>query len=646
MEPVRFEDLGVDERILRAVTEMGFEEATPIQAKAIPEVMTGQDIIGQAQTGTGKTASFGIPMLQKVDPKNKHVQAIVLCPTRELAIQSADEIRKLAKFMHGIKVLPIYGGQDIVKQIRSLKTGVQVLIGTPGRVMDHMRRHTIKLDDLKIVVLDEADEMLNMGFREDIETILSQTPEERQTLLFSATMPQPIMEIARTYQKNAKIVKVVKRELTVANIEQYYYEVRPKNKEEVLSRLLDIYNPALSVVFCNTKRQVDELVEGLKGRGYFAEGLHGDMKQQQRDRVMNGFRNGRTEILVATDVAARGIDVDDVDAVFNYDLPQDDEYYVHRIGRTGRAGKNGKAFTFITGREFYKLKDIQRYCRTKIIAKQVPSLNDVANVKADKIFEKVAGMIDEDNLKPYIRMIEEKLEKEDYTTLDLAAAFLRMALGDEDKSVEVDDFGDTGAEDGMVRLFINIGKNQKARPGDILGAIEKIPAKNIYILPNNGNIILAAEQAKDLTKDKAVHVIPTKNIPQGIAAMINFVEGFTPEQNEEAMTEALSEVKSGQVTYAVRDTVIDGKEIKAGNIMGLSDKTIEVVGTDVVDTTIDLLKKMMDEESELITIYYGEEGTKEDAEKIAKAIEGIDDEMEVEIQYGGQPIYYYFVSVE
>ena len=471
MEPVRFEDLGVDERILRAVTEMGFEEATPIQAKAIPEVMTGQDIIGQAQTGTGKTASFGIPMLQKVDPKNKHVQAIVLCPTRELAIQSADEIRKLAKFMHGIKVLPIYGGQDIVKQIRSLKTGVQVLIGTPGRVMDHMRRHTIKLDDLKIVVLDEADEMLNMGFREDIETILSQTPEERQTLLFSATMPQPIMEIARTYQKNAKIVKVVKRELTVANIEQYYYEVRPKNKEEVLSRLLDIYNPALSVVFCNTKRQVDELVEGLKGRGYFAEGLHGDMKQQQRDRVMNGFRNGRTEILVATDVAARGIDVDDVDAVFNYDLPQDDEYYVHRIGRTGRAGKNGKAFTFITGREFYKLKDIQRYCRTKIIAKQVPSLNDVANVKADKIFEKVAGMIDEDNLKPYIRMIEEKLEKEDYTTLDLAAAFLRMALGAEDKSVEVDDFGDTGAEDGMVRLFINIGKNQKARPGDILGAI-------------------------------------------------------------------------------------------------------------------------------------------------------------------------------
>ena len=471
METVRFEEMGLSEEIQKAVRYMGFEEASPIQAKAIPAMISGIDLIGQAQTGTGKTAAFGIPILEKVDPKLKKLQAIVLCPTRELAIQVADEIRNLSRYMHGIKVLPIYGGQDIVKQIRSLKSGTQIVIGTPGRVMDHMRRKTMKLDFVHTVVLDEADEMLNMGFREDIEFVLSGVPEERQTVLFSATMPKPIMEITKKFQNNAKVIKVTKKELTVPNIEQYYYEVRPKNKEEVLSRLLDIYNPALSVVFCNTKRQVDELVEGLKGRGYFAEGLHGDMKQQQRDRVMNGFRNGRTEILVATDVAARGIDVDDVDAVFNYDLPQDDEYYVHRIGRTGRAGKNGKAFTFITGREFYKLKDIQRYCRTKIIAKQVPSLNDVANVKADKIFEKVAGMIDEDNLKPYIRMIEEKLEKEDYTTLDLAAAFLRMALGDEDKSVEVDDFGDTGAEDGMVRLFINIGKNQKARPGDILGAI-------------------------------------------------------------------------------------------------------------------------------------------------------------------------------
>ena len=471
MSTVLFEDLDLNPQILRAIKEMGFEEATPIQAQSIPAVMSGRDVIGQAQTGTGKTASFGIPLLHKVDPKLKKTQALILCPTRELAIQVSNELHNLAKYMHGIKILPIYGGQEIGKQIRSLKGGVQIIVGTPGRVMDHLRRKTIRCDFIHTIILDEADEMLNMGFREDIEEVLKYLPEDRQTVLFSATMPKEIMEITKQYQKDALTIKVVKKELTVKNIEQYYYDVRRKDKLDILTRLLDVYDPKLSLVFCNTKHMVDELANALQTRGYFAEGLHGDMKQQQRDRVMNGFRNGRTEILVATDVAARGIDVDDVDAVFNYDLPQDDEYYVHRIGRTGRAGKNGKAFTFITGREFYKLKDIQRYCRTKIIAKQVPSLNDVANVKADKIFEKVAGMIDEDNLKPYIRMIEEKLEKEDYTTLDLAAAFLRMALGDEDKSVEVDDFGDTGAEDGMVRLFINIGKNQKARPGDILGAI-------------------------------------------------------------------------------------------------------------------------------------------------------------------------------
>ena len=267
---MRFEELEINSKIIRAVTDMGFEEATPIQAKAIPVVLSGVDVIGQAQTGTGKTAAFGIPMLERIDPKDKHLQAIVLCPTRELAIQVADEIRKLAKFMHSIKVLPIYGGQDIVKQIRSLKSGVQIMIGTPGRVMDHMRRKTVKFNQVKMVVLDEADEMLNMGFREDIETILEKVPEERQTVLFSATMPKPIMEIAGKYQKDAQTVKVVRKELTVQNIEQYYFEVSPKSKEEVLSRLIDIYNPNLSIIFCNTKRQVDELVSALKGRGYFA----------------------------------------------------------------------------------------------------------------------------------------------------------------------------------------------------------------------------------------------------------------------------------------------------------------------------------------------------------------------------------------
>ncbi|MCI5899995.1 MAG: DEAD/DEAH box helicase [Firmicutes bacterium] len=474
MDTVKFEDLGLDTRILRAITEMGFEEPSPIQAKAIPEVMSGRDVIGQAQTGTGKTAAFGIPLLQKIDPKNRKLQAIVLCPTRELAIQVADEIRRLCKFMHGIKVLPVYGGQDISIQIRSLKGGVQLVIGTPGRVMDHLRRHTLKFDELHTIVLDEADEMLNMGFREDIETILKDAPQERQTILFSATMPQPILDITRNYQKDAVMVRVVKKELTVKNIDQYYYEVKQKNKEEVLSRLIDMYNPKLSLVFCNTKKRVDELTEALKGRGYFAEGLHGDLKQSQRDRVMKGFRTGKTEILIATDVAARGIDVDDVEAVFNYDLPQDDEFYVHRIGRTGRAGRVGKAFTFVVGREVYKLKDIQRYCKTKIYAQPVPSLNDVTAIRLEKVMEEIEEIIKNEDLRSMMRVIERQINEEDYTAMDIAAAFLKKYMGEFEQNTlpkREDDFGDTGAEEGMVRLFINIGKKQKVRPGDILGAV-------------------------------------------------------------------------------------------------------------------------------------------------------------------------------
>jgi ATP-dependent RNA helicase DeaD len=474
MEKLKFEELEINPSIIRAVEAMGFEEMSPIQAKAIPIVLQGRDIVGQAQTGTGKTAAFGIPLLQKVDVKNKSLQAIVLCPTRELAIQVADEVRKLAQFMHGIKVLPVYGGQEISKQIRSLKSGVQIIIGTPGRVMDHMRRKTVKFDNVNMVILDEADEMLNMGFREDIETILSQVPEERQTVLFSATMPGPILEIARTYQNNAEMIRVVKKELTVPKIEQYYYEVSPKNKEDVLSRLLDMYNPKLSLVFCNTKKQVDELTTALQGRGYFAEGLHGDLKQQQRDRVMHSFRSGRTEILVATDVAARGIDVDDVEAVFNYDVPQDDEYYVHRIGRTGRAGREGRAFTLVVGREVFKLKDIMRYCKTKIKAQPIPSINDVTAVKAEKVLDKLKSIIENEDLSKMVNLIEERVNDEEYTSLDIAAAFLKMYIGEDlgkEEDSLLEDFGDTGAEAGMVRLFINLGKKQNVRPGDILGAI-------------------------------------------------------------------------------------------------------------------------------------------------------------------------------
>lgn len=471
---MKFDELNIDERILRAVEDMGFEETSPIQTQAIPAVLEGIDVIGQAQTGTGKTAAYSIPMLQKINPDVKKPQAIVLCPTRELAVQVAEEIRKLAKYMSDIKVLPVYGGQEIVRQIKSLKAGVQIIVGTPGRVMDHMRRKTVKFDSVSMVILDEADEMLDMGFREDMETILTETPEERQTVLFSATMPKPIMEIARKFQKDAKIIKVVRKELTVSNIDQFYYEVRPKNKTEILSRLIDIYNPKLSVVFCNTKRQVDELISELKGRGYFADGIHGDMKQQQRDRVMDDFRSGKTEILIATDVAARGIDVDGVDIVFNYDLPQDEEYYVHRIGRTGRAGKSGLALSFISGREVYKLKDIERYCKTKILAKPIPSLDDVKNTKMDGIFDKIKEMIEADEHRAMLDMVEEHVNQEDYTSMDMAAALLKMIVGDTlDRIDEVENFHfDENADTSrMVRLFINVGKKDKITPANILGAI-------------------------------------------------------------------------------------------------------------------------------------------------------------------------------
>ena len=470
---MRFDETSLNAPILRAVAEMGFEEMTPIQAAAIPVVLEGKDMIGQAQTGTGKTAAFGIPLLQRVDPKDRSLQALVLCPTRELAIQVAEEIRKLAKFIHGVKVLPIYGGQDINKQIRSLKGGVQVIIGTPGRVMDHMRRHTLKMGTVQMITLDEADEMLNMGFREDIETILKELPEERQTLLFSATMPQPIMDLAETYQKNAELVRVVKKELTVPKIEQFYYEVRQKNKPEVLSRLLDMYDPKRALVFCNTKKLVDEVVAELQLRGYFADGLHGDLKQQQRDRVMDAFRSGKIDILVATDVAARGIDVDDVEAVFNYDVPQDDEYYVHRIGRTGRAGRVGTSHTLVVGREIYKLKDIMRYCKTKIHMRPIPSANDINAIRGEKLMTRVDELMAGGELRSMTELIEKHMEEADCTALEMAAALLKIAMGDFPE-VAIDEGLDMSEGEGKsarTRLFVNVGKRDKIRPGDIVGAI-------------------------------------------------------------------------------------------------------------------------------------------------------------------------------
>ena len=511
-----FAALGLDERILRAISDMGFDAPSPIQEQAIPTEKAGRDVIGQAQTGTGKTAAFGLPLLEKIDPAVKKLQAVILCPTRELAIQVSDELHRYAKYLHGVRILPVYGGQDIVKQIRGLKDGTQVMVGTPGRVMDHMRRGTVKFDHVHTAVLDEADEMLDMGFIDDMNTILSELPEERQTVMFSATMPREIVDLANRFLNDPAIVRVAKKELTVPEITQYYYDVRPNRKTEVLCRLLDLYEPKLSVVFCNTKRKVDELVDELKSRGYYAEGLHGDLSQAQRDRVMGSFRKHLTEILVATDVVARGIDVEDIDAVFNYDIPQDDEYYVHRIGRTGRAGKSGTAYSLVVGREVYKLRDIQRYCRTKIIPQAIPSLGDINEIRSEKILDKAVDILEKNdgNLKKMFDILDQRIFEDEVSSMDLAAALLMMHMGEmktEDDIADakvprnLDDLGrfsdasygrdrmrggkyaekgrkldgrklrvkrrneDRG--DDMVRLFINVGRNQHVKPGDIVGAI-------------------------------------------------------------------------------------------------------------------------------------------------------------------------------
>jgi len=432
MEKERFEGLELTKELLRAIEDMGFEEMTPIQAAAIPVILNKKDVIGQAQTGTGKTLAFGLPILESIQSKMKVCQAIILCPTRELAIQVAEELKSLLKFKRDIIVLAVYGGQPIDRQIRILKNGVHVVIGTPGRTIDHINRGTLRLDAVKTVVLDEADEMLNMGFIDDVELILKKTPKERQTLLFSATMPKPILDLTRKYQKDPEHVKVVHKQLTVPNVEQYYFEVKESIKLDILCRLIDMYGFKSSLVFCNMKRRVDDVVMHLEARGYQALGLHGDMTQQQRTRAMDRFKRNASEILVATDVAARGIDVENIEAVFNYDVPQDEEYYVHRIGRTARAGKKGIAFTFVVGTEIYQLKDIESYASTKITRRNIPTLTDVEEVRTTVLLEKIKDTIDKGNIERYVQTIEPLL-REDYTTLDIAAALLKVVMDEENR---------------------------------------------------------------------------------------------------------------------------------------------------------------------------------------------------------------------
>lgn len=422
-----FAELGLEPKVLQAITELGFEEATPIQAQSIPIAMSGRDMIGQAQTGTGKTAAFGIPLINKISKDTDKIVALIMTPTRELAIQVAEEIGKLTRFK-GTGSLPIYGGQDIGRQIRALKKKPQIIIGTPGRLLDHINRKTIRLDDVETVILDEADEMLDMGFMEDIQSILKLVPEERQTMLFSATMPPNIQRLAQQFLKNPEHVSVVPKQVSAPLIDQAYIEVPERQKFEALCRLIDMESPELAIVFGRTKRRVDELSEALQKRGYSADGLHGDLSQNQRDTVMRKFRDGSIDVLVATDVAARGLDVSGVTHVVNFDLPQDPESYVHRIGRTGRAGKEGTAWSFVTPREIDHLHLIERVTRHRITRKPLPTLAEAIEGKQRIIAERLMESIESGELNEYKGLAIQLLEQ--YDSVQLLSAAMKMLTGE------------------------------------------------------------------------------------------------------------------------------------------------------------------------------------------------------------------------
>ncbi len=482
---ITFRDFPLSEAIQRAVAEVGYTEPTPIQAQSIPLILEGKDVIGRSHTGTGKTAAFGLPAIEMIDPDLEGVQVLALCPTRELAMQAAAEVEKFARYKKGVKVVAVYGGASMEKQIFQLKKGANFVIGTPGRIMDHLRRRTLRLGSLRMVILDEADEMLNMGFREDIETILAQAPEERQTVLFSATMPQPILDITREYQKDPVMVAIgSERSRTAENIEQFYFDCPMGRKMDVLNLLLAKYDPKLSVVFCNTKKMVDELSEYLTNAGYQAVGIHGDMRQSARTQVMASFKSHRTRILIATDVAARGIDVENVDAVFNFDIPQDIEFYVHRIGRTARAGKDGKAYTLISGRrQFYQLRDIMASTGAKIVQAEIPSASEIYESRLSQFAASLAESLAQPL--PEGEAMLHRLTGMGLTAEQVAEAALERLLAGQRKALpEVQVVSRRGeSRDGkQTGVVLSIGRRQRIAPNFILGAIADatgIPGKQV-----------------------------------------------------------------------------------------------------------------------------------------------------------------------
>lgn len=516
-----FESLGLSAALLKSLKDVGFEAPTPIQVETVPLLLGGNDLIGQAQTGSGKTAAFGLPIIEAIDPRIKAVQALVLAPTRELAIQVSEALHKLGRHKE-VETLPIYGGQPYERQFRGLQRGAQIVVGTPGRVMDHMRRGSLNLDQVRFFVLDEADEMLDMGFIEDIEWILSQAPETRQTALFSATMPPRIAQLSARYLRNPKHVSVAGKEMTVPQVHQSSYEVPRARRVDALTRILDAETPQSTMIFCRTKVGVDELGEALMARGYAVETLHGDLSQAQRDRVMRRFRSGQADMLIATDVAARGLDIPDVSHVINYDIPESAEAYVHRIGRTGRAGRKGEAITLITPREVRWLRQIERITRARIEPRRLPTLADVAERRRDALKQQILAVLDADvdGYDSYLDTINDLADEHD--TAEIAAAILKLYAEETGRTTtpeqQVDDIATFAAaapqgrgprgETGMVRLFINVGRNQGARPQDFVGAIA-----------NEAGIPGRAIGAIDIFDDYAFVDVPREMVDRVVGAM-------------------------------------------------------------------------------------------------------------------------------
>jgi len=514
----KFNELELSTELTKGLNAMNFENMTQIQEEAIPEILNGNDVIGQSQTGTGKTAAFGIPAVEKVDVSKKNVQVLILCPTRELANQIQDVIKQISRFKRGLRSIAIYGGDSIERQIRDLKRGIQIVVGTPGRVMDHMRKGTLKLDSLKMVVLDEADEMLNMGFEEDIQTILKDITYEHQTLLFSATMPKRILALTKKYQANPKNIKIKSETLTVKNIEQVYYDTKVKMKPELLKRLLKVERPNSAVIFCNTKKKVDDLIEMLKTEDFVAEALHGDIRQSTRERIMRKFKAGQINILVATDVAARGIDVNDLDLVFNYDLPQEHEYYVHRIGRTGRNGKSGKAISFVVGKEIRDLREIEKYAKTKIKLEKAPSSTEVEKIETIEITEKLKEIISKQKLStsPLVNSLVD--EGFSFEQIAKGLAYYITQKDETKKEIKL-----TPNNSGLVKLFLTVGKKDNIKVKDIIGAIASKTSISgndigkVILLDNYSFIEIPAEYVEEVINTMSKNQIKGKNVKVEIA---------------------------------------------------------------------------------------------------------------------------------